>query len=64
MHPKVVQILHDAFKKGMEDPAYLKILERLDMEPFYKNTEDYVKYVKEMCEEEKEIVDKLGLKKK
>ena len=64
MDPKVVKILHDAFKKGMEDPAYLKILERLDMEPFYKNTEDYVKYVKEMCEEEKEIVDKLGLKKK
>lgn len=64
MDPKVVKVLHDAFKKGMEDPAYLKILERLDMEPFYKNTEDYVKYVKEMCAEEKEIVDKLGLKKK
>ncbi len=64
MDPKVVKILHDAFKKGMEDPDYLKILERLDMEPFYKNSEDYAKYVKEMCEEEKEIVDKLGLKKK
>ncbi len=64
MDPKVVKILHDAFKKGMEDPAYLKILEKLDMEPFYKNTEDYVKYVKEMCAEEKEVVEKLGLKKK
>jgi len=64
MDPKVVKTLHDAFKKGMEDPAYLKILERLDMEPFYKNTEDYAKYVKEMCEEEKVIVDKLGLRKK
>jgi tripartite-type tricarboxylate transporter receptor subunit TctC len=64
MDPKVVKILHDAFKKGMEDPAYLKILERLDMEPFYKNSEDYAEYVKEMCAEEKEIVEKLGLKKK
>jgi len=64
MDPKVVKVLHDAFKKGMEDPAYQKILERLDMEPFYKNTEDYVKYVKELCEEEKDIVEKLGLKKK
>jgi tripartite-type tricarboxylate transporter receptor subunit TctC len=64
MDPKVVKVLHDAFKKGMEDPAYLKILEKLDMEPFYKNTEDYVKYVKEMCAEEKEVVEKLGLKKK
>ena len=64
MDPKVVKVLHDAFKKGMEDPAYQKILEKLDMEPFYKNTEDYVKYVKELCEEEKDIVEKLGLKKK
>ncbi len=64
MDPKVVKILHDAFKKGMEDPAYLNILEKLDMEPFYKNTEDYVKYVKELCEEEKVVVDKLGLRKK
>jgi tripartite-type tricarboxylate transporter receptor subunit TctC len=64
MDLKVVKILHDAFKKGMEDPAYLNILEKLDMEPFYKNSEDYVKYVKELCEEEKVVVDKLGLRKK
>jgi tripartite-type tricarboxylate transporter receptor subunit TctC len=64
MDPKVSKVLHDAFKKGMEDPAFQKILERFDMEAFYKNTEDYGKYVKELCEEEKEVVDKLGLKKK
>ena len=64
MDPKIVKILHDAFKKGMEDPAFLKILEKFDMEPFYMNTNDYVKYIKELCEEEKEIMDKLGLKKK
>lgn len=64
MDPKVVKILHDAFKKGMEDPAYQKMLDRLDMEPFYKNTDDYGKYVRELCEEEKMIVEKLGLKKK
>jgi len=64
MDPKVVKTLHDAFKKGMEDPAFVKILENFDMEPFYKNTEDYAKYVKELCAEGKEMVDKLGLKKK
>ncbi|MDI6753377.1 MAG: tripartite tricarboxylate transporter substrate binding protein [Thermodesulfobacteriota bacterium] len=62
MDPKVVKILHDAFKKGMEDPAYLSMLDKLDMEPFYKNSEDYIKYVKEMVEVEKENVEKLGLK--
>lgn len=64
MDPKVVKILHDAFKKGMEDPAYQKVLEKFDMEPFYKNTEEYTKYVQELCAEEKEIIEKLGLKKK
>ncbi len=64
MDPKVVKVLHDAFKNGMEDPAFQKILDKYDMELFYKNTEDYVKYVKELCEEEKEMVDKLGLKQK
>lgn len=64
MDPKVVKILHDAFKKGMEDPAYQKVLEKFDMEPFYKDTEEYAKYVQELCAEEKEIIEKLGLKKK
>jgi tripartite-type tricarboxylate transporter receptor subunit TctC len=63
MDPKVVKILHDAFKKGMEDPAYLKMLDRLDMEPFYMNTNDYAKYIKEFYLEEKENMEKLGLKK-
>ena len=62
--PKIVKTLHDAFKKGMEDPAYLATLERLDMEPFYKNSEDYAKYAREQYDEAKVIVDQLGLGKK
>jgi tripartite-type tricarboxylate transporter receptor subunit TctC len=63
MDPKVVKVLHDAFKKGMEDPAFLKVLEQFDMEPFYKNSVDYAKFVKETCAEEKVMLEKLGLKK-
>jgi tripartite-type tricarboxylate transporter receptor subunit TctC len=64
MDPKIVKVLHDAFKKGMEEPAYLKVLEKFDMEPFYKNSEDYAKYVRELIDEEKENVEKLGLRRK
>ncbi len=64
MDAKVVKVLHDAFRKGMEEPAYLKTLERLDMEPFYKNTEDYTKYAREQFEEARVIVEQLGLAKK
>ncbi len=64
LDPKVVKILHDAFKKGMEDPAFVKILEKYDMEPLYKSTEDYVKLVHELAKEEKENIERLGLGKK
>jgi tripartite-type tricarboxylate transporter receptor subunit TctC len=64
MDPKVVKILHDAFKKGMEDPPFLKILDKYNMEPLYKNTEDYVKLVNQLAKEEKENMEKLGLTRK
>jgi tripartite-type tricarboxylate transporter receptor subunit TctC len=64
MDPKVVKILHDAFKKGMEDPTFLKVIDKLDMPPLYLNTEDYNKYNKKVDEEEKTMIKKLGLEKK
>jgi tripartite-type tricarboxylate transporter receptor subunit TctC len=64
MDPKVVKTLHDAFKKGNEDPAYLKTLERYDMEPFYKNTEDYTKYAAELYATAKVEAEAAGLAKK
>ncbi len=63
MDPKVVKILHDAFKKGLEDPAFQKTLERFDQqESFYMNSEDYARYAKKTYEEEKIYVERLGLK--
>jgi tripartite-type tricarboxylate transporter receptor subunit TctC len=64
MDPKVVKVLHDAFRKGMEDPSYLKTLEQLDMEPFYLDSAEYARYVKQLVAEAKEQVDLLGLGKK
>lgn len=63
MDPKVVKILHDAFKKGMEDPAFIKVLERLDQnESFYMGPEEYARYARKLYEEEKANVERLGLK--
>jgi hypothetical protein len=33
------------------------------MEPFYKNSEDYGKFMQQQCAEEKMILEKMGLKK-
>jgi len=64
MDPKVVKILHDAFRKGMKDPAFQKVLDKLDMEPFYMGSFEYTKYAKELSDESKDLIEKLDLKKK
>src|SRR5262245_8560901 len=50
MDPKIVKIIHDAFKKAIDDPAVQATLAKYDMVVNYKSTEDYVKFVKEVTE--------------
>jgi tripartite-type tricarboxylate transporter receptor subunit TctC len=64
MDAAVVQKLHDAFKKALEDPAVIATLAKFDMVPNYRNTEDYKKFVVEVTESERKVIDKLGLAKK
>jgi tripartite-type tricarboxylate transporter receptor subunit TctC len=64
MDPKIVAILHDAFKKAIDDPAVQATLKKYDMVVNYKNTADYVKFVSEVTANESKVVEMLGLKKK
>lgn len=62
MEPKIVKILHDAFKKGMEDPSFKATLAQFDQEPFYLSTEDYHDFALKQIAEKKRIAEELGLK--
>jgi len=62
MDPAVVKVLHDAFRKALEDPEYLKTLEKFDQEAFYLNSADYAALAKKTIEEEREAVKRLNLK--
>ena len=62
MDPAVVKIIHDAFKKGAEDPAYLEATAKLDQEPAYLNTDDYRRYAVRELAEQKKLIEDLGLK--
>jgi tripartite-type tricarboxylate transporter receptor subunit TctC len=62
MDPKVVKSLHDAFKKGLEEPSYAAALLKFDQELAYLSTEDYQKHAAQNIEEAKKLVDDLGLK--
>jgi tripartite-type tricarboxylate transporter receptor subunit TctC len=61
MDPRVVKILHDAFKKAMDDPEHKKVLEQLDQVYWYKSTDDYRKWAEETYVSERALVERLGL---
>lgn len=63
MDPAVSKILHDAFRRAMDDPAVGKALERQGMEKYYMSGAEYTKWVQRVAEEERRAVDRLGLKK-
>ena len=64
MDRKIVKVLHDSFKRAMENPAFQSLYAKFDIEPFYLNSEDYSKYARQLYEEEREMVELVGLKKK
>jgi len=62
MDPAVVKVLHDAFKKGMEEPSYKDAMAKLDQEDNYLNTADYQAYALQQISEQKQLVEELGLR--
>jgi tripartite-type tricarboxylate transporter receptor subunit TctC len=61
MDPKVVQVLHDAFKKGLEEPSYIEAMAKLDQEQFYLSTADYQAFAKQQIEDARRFIAELGL---
>jgi tripartite-type tricarboxylate transporter receptor subunit TctC len=61
LDPKVVKILHDAFKKAMDDPENQKVLQQLDQVYWYRSSEDYAKWAAETNVAERALIERLGL---
>jgi len=64
MSPAVVRVLHDAFKKTLEDPKVLETLDRYFQPVIYMSTDDYTRYGQQTFEVEKATIERLGLAKK
>jgi tripartite-type tricarboxylate transporter receptor subunit TctC len=62
--PAVVRALHDAFRKGLEEPSHLKALERYNQPVWYKSSEDYAAWIRTQHEAERRTLERLGLLKK
>lgn len=62
MDPAVVKRLDAAFRKAMQDPAFLESLALLGQEPRYANGEDFRKYMLSRIPVEREAVEKYNLR--
>ena len=61
MDPAVMKTLHDAFKKAMDDPKHVEVLEQLNQPVWYKNSADYAAWARETLGKEKLLIERLGL---
>ena len=62
MDEKVIKVLHDAFKKGLEEPSYAAAMAQLDQELFYLDSENYRKFALQQIDEARRYIAELGLK--
>ena len=61
MDPAVMKTLHDAFKKAIDDPKHVEVLEQLNQPVWYKNSADYAAWARESLVKEKVLIERLGL---
>ena len=61
MDPAVMKTLHDAFKKAMDDPKHVEVLEQLNQPVWYKGSADYAAWARETLVKEKALIERLGL---
>jgi tripartite-type tricarboxylate transporter receptor subunit TctC len=62
LDPAVRAALHDGFKAALYDPSHLAVLRRLDQPVEYLNAEDYGRNLLDVYEQERQRVERLGLR--
>jgi tripartite-type tricarboxylate transporter receptor subunit TctC len=62
MDPHVVQVLHDAFRTGMNDSAYLAILASQGEIPSYLGSAEFDQHARASFANEKRMLDEIGFK--
>ena len=58
--PKVIKVLHDAFKRGTEDPTFTATLARLNENSFYMDADAYRDFVTRSLVDWRKVIDEVG----
>jgi len=61
MDAQVVKTLHDAFRKTLDDPEHLKVLQSLDQVYWYKSSEEYAQWASATLKAERATIERVGL---
>lgn len=61
--PQVVETLHQAFKKAMEDPNFIRVSNQVDQPPFYRGPQELGKHLVQIHEQLVPLINSLGLRK-
>ena len=61
MDPAVVKTLHDAFRKAMDEPRNLEMLDQLNQDAWYRSGDDYAKWARATLAKDKALIERLGL---
>ena len=64
LDPKIVKILHDAFREAMQQPSVREVLRKMEQPEIYMDSEGYRKFAVSQVKEQAELVERLGLAKK
>jgi tripartite-type tricarboxylate transporter receptor subunit TctC len=59
--PQVVKTLHDAFKVAIDDPEHHKVLQQLDMNYWYKSSDDYRAWAEQTLKAERATIERIGM---
>lgn len=62
MDPAVVRVLHDAFRKAMDDPKVQQILDRFDQPSVYMDPAAYTAWATKTFAAEAATIERLGMK--
>ena len=61
MDPKLVRQLHDVFRRTLDDPEHLKVLQQLDQVYWYKSSEEYRQWAADTLKAERATIERVGL---
>ncbi len=62
MDPGLVRTIHDGFRKVLEDPKVVQVLDRYDQSVAYMSSEEYTAYARRTFEAERGTIERLGLR--